>query len=624
VRLSIAAFAAAFFVLCAHTRRFLPFLSDDALISLRYAKRLAEGGGLTWNAGERVEGYSNLLWVLCSAALGWLGFDLVDAVRVLGFLGMGATLAAILYAHPPRSVRAAPVMLLVLLFLSLAAPFAIWTVGGMEQPMVAGLLAWAVVLCYPRLERRGASFREMLLPGFLFALLCWTRLDGPVFVAATVAAIFLIDGVTSDSFRKSLGIALLPVLFCLLQLGFRLAYYGEWIPNTALVKFVPSGKHTLDGWGYLRAGAFAILPLIALAATSVVMSFVKRGMRPRLIFLLVLIVSWAAYVIAIGGDIFPGWRHFIPLLVLLVLTVAIGAEWIAEHASPRVYLASFVSGALCLLIFLAFQFRDEENFRAISERWEWDGEVVGTLLKKAFREEQPLMAVDPAGCLPFWSELPSLDMLGLNDYHLPRHPPPDFGQGAIGHELGDGKYVLDRKPDLVVFLLPTGSEHAYFLSGKLMQKDPRFYRDYTLVRFEGSEPYTVRSNIWVRRASERIGIKSTPDAVEIPGFLFNDNPASVARLGGDARLVVSVRPNAPAVIREIELTPGRWRIEVDPTDRSLKVRVLSTVDGSVIAEGTSPLEFALTDEADPRKVNFELVSTNDTAEVRRLVLRRQR
>ncbi|GAH95705.1 unnamed protein product, partial [marine sediment metagenome] len=33
--------------------------TDDAYISYRYAQNLAEGNGLVYNLGERVEGYSN-------------------------------------------------------------------------------------------------------------------------------------------------------------------------------------------------------------------------------------------------------------------------------------------------------------------------------------------------------------------------------------------------------------------------------------------------------------------------------------------------------------------------------------------------------------------------------------
>ena len=42
------------------------WLCDDAYISFRYARHLAEGAGLRFNPGESppVEGYSNFLWTL--------------------------------------------------------------------------------------------------------------------------------------------------------------------------------------------------------------------------------------------------------------------------------------------------------------------------------------------------------------------------------------------------------------------------------------------------------------------------------------------------------------------------------------------------------------------------------
>src|SRR5512144_3190412 len=45
-------------------------LFDDAMVSMRYARNFAHGYGLIWNpGGERVEGYTNLLWVLYMAAV---------------------------------------------------------------------------------------------------------------------------------------------------------------------------------------------------------------------------------------------------------------------------------------------------------------------------------------------------------------------------------------------------------------------------------------------------------------------------------------------------------------------------------------------------------------------------
>ena len=43
-------------------------LADDAMISMRYAWNFAHGQGLVWNAGQRIEGYSNLLMTLLMSA----------------------------------------------------------------------------------------------------------------------------------------------------------------------------------------------------------------------------------------------------------------------------------------------------------------------------------------------------------------------------------------------------------------------------------------------------------------------------------------------------------------------------------------------------------------------------
>jgi hypothetical protein len=624
--------AVALAVLVIHASHYMPFIADDALISLRYSKRLLEGHGLTWNAGERVEGYSNFLWVLGAAGLGLARIDLIDAVRILGFLGMSAAIAALLCTHEPKNLKSLLLIFLVVLFLPLSAPIAAWTIGGMEQPLVAGLLAWAVVLCYAGLESRGQPPRTMLVPGLLFGLLCLTRLDGPLFTVAAIAAILIIGGIDREAWRRVACLAALPILFTLAQVVFRLAYYGEWVPNTALVKLNPSGKHTLDGWDYLLAGSLPILPLLVIAVFSIVISFWQNFQRNRMILLSMLAAAWTAYVVLIGGDIFPAWRHFVPLLVLFVLMAASGAEWIGAHLRPQSFAVAVVTCAVSLGAFFWLQSRDEENFRAISERWEWDGKAIGTLLKEAFGSQQPLMAVDPAGCLPYWSELPALDMLGLNDYYLPRHPPPNLGQGAIGHELGDGQYVLNRQPDLVVFLLPTGAEHGYFQSGRQMQEDPRFYREYSLARFEAHHPHKVISQIWVRKHSERIGIKRAGDRITVPAFLLNDNKATVARLSESGKLIVPISTEAPARIEKLEIPAGRWRIEAEGSQPSLKVRVVLSGDiTSEPAVRSSETGRMLLDAQVPAvlewegkrgtTISIELQSaTDETVEVSRLVL----
>lgn len=71
-------------LLLAHALSFR-FAIDDAYISFRYARNLLDGHGLVFNPGERVEGYSNLSWVLLAAAGMAAGLDPLLWARLLGF-----------------------------------------------------------------------------------------------------------------------------------------------------------------------------------------------------------------------------------------------------------------------------------------------------------------------------------------------------------------------------------------------------------------------------------------------------------------------------------------------------------------------------------------------------------
>ena len=52
---------------------------DDAYITFRYARNLADGLGLNFNPGEVVEGYTNFLWVVLMAGARRLGLDFATA-----------------------------------------------------------------------------------------------------------------------------------------------------------------------------------------------------------------------------------------------------------------------------------------------------------------------------------------------------------------------------------------------------------------------------------------------------------------------------------------------------------------------------------------------------------------
>jgi hypothetical protein len=96
--------------------------------------------------------------------------------------------------------------------------------------------------------------------------------------------------------------------------------------------------------------------------------------------------------------------------------------------------------------------------------------TVGKWLKKNV-PPNTLIAVDAAGAVPFFSELPTIDMFGMNDEYIAHGSNPNLGLGVAGHEKFDLKYVLARRPR---YLVVTGKEigvlknYSVLLEGKYL------------------------------------------------------------------------------------------------------------------------------------------------------------
>ena len=119
------------FVLIAHVVPFSRFTVDDAYISYRYSENFADGQGLVFNQGEKVEGYSNFLWVLILGLLKKVSVDVILASKILGLLSLLAVLIA--YYLIVRAFTRAPLFAAASLWL-LVTNFGLvfFSVTGME------------------------------------------------------------------------------------------------------------------------------------------------------------------------------------------------------------------------------------------------------------------------------------------------------------------------------------------------------------------------------------------------------------------------------------------------------------------------------------------------------------
>src|SRR5262249_25955425 len=117
-------------------------LDDDMMISMRYARNLAEGHGLVWNPGERVEGYTNFLWTLVMAALHLTRVP--DAQMALLVRGTGFALLAgtfwlglrMVRVFAPRSYVATPLFTVSMI---MCVDVVHWSVWGFETSLLSFL-----------------------------------------------------------------------------------------------------------------------------------------------------------------------------------------------------------------------------------------------------------------------------------------------------------------------------------------------------------------------------------------------------------------------------------------------------------------------------------------------------
>ncbi len=316
-RAVIAGSAIVFLSLCA---LFWPFVADDAYIVGRYAQNAAAGHGLVYNVGEQVSALTSPLHALLEAALAYCGLDPVAAYRIIA---PGLVLAGWLAAIRETGLRGPA--LLVFTTLSLFSPFlALWTVGGLETPILAFLCTLFVSRLVVMSRNGAAETRDFILLGVLGALMFLTRHDSILVTTPILLAIVLVE-----YRRPALWVAAaLSIALASAWLLFSALYYGDIFPTSYYLKFALGGRPPIDSLS-------ALLNFVLLSGLIAVIFFARApalGDRPPLsrallrgaAFSAVLFLLYASR--ASGQHMMFGYRLFVPYLMgaALVLSLSLG------------------------------------------------------------------------------------------------------------------------------------------------------------------------------------------------------------------------------------------------------------------------------------------------------------
>jgi hypothetical protein len=334
-------------------------LFDDAMISMRYARNLAEGHGLLWNPGQApVEGYTNFLWTLWMALLHLLPIP-ESKMSLMVMLSGAMILAANLVVVRKIAARVAPdaprAVSLSMWLTALYYPLIYWTLRGMEVGLVTLTLSMSVLLAL-RLRAR-VRFEELIGLAALIALGILTRPDAVV--ACIVISGFVYWTVGAASRRVVVGVLIGSIVVTLaIHTTFRMLYYGAPFPNTYYLKMTGTSLGARVARGMVGLLAFELLQMIVpiALASGYLIARARKGSRDSGAHLLAAIfVALCAYSVYVGGDAWESLqyanRYVTPAMpgVLILSAMAID-DLLRGRMHPR---GVAIQGLACLFLLVS-------------------------------------------------------------------------------------------------------------------------------------------------------------------------------------------------------------------------------------------------------------------------------
>ena len=333
----------------AHALLYGRWVVDDAGITFAYARSLATGAGPVLQPGaEAVEGYSNPAWLALLVVARWLGLfdhgawfgvpDYVAFPKLLALVLVAATFACCYAAAAALSRH--PVLVTMIAGTATAAvpSFVVWTVSGLENALLAlAVTALAAVLVRAAVADRLLATSTAVRCGLLAALAALTRPDGLVYAGAfPLAALLLLrrGELARAAGATAVGLAAFAVPTGA-YLAWRLATFGEFLPNTAIAKSqgLPGSAALarpgeLVGYvGWLAALLVALCVGAALAQPWAA----RRGFVALLVPLALAVVAF--------GVLAPDWmaqlRFATPVWPLGALAGAVAAVHVAGQLTVR-------------------------------------------------------------------------------------------------------------------------------------------------------------------------------------------------------------------------------------------------------------------------------------------------
>lgn len=414
---------------------------DDAFISFRYARNLYEGAGLVFNAGDRVEGYTNFLWTIVAYGGLHFGFTPIAFAQVASVSAQILTLWMV-YLLGTAPTRPRYQTLIAPVFLAVNLSFLIYPMTGMETTFFTMLLTLAVLLYHRQIHKSRVGAMAI---GAVLVAIALTRFDGLVLVVVILSYRLLVRHEVKASI-PSIAVFLAGIIA---YSAWRLSYYPTLLPNTFYAKVGFTPRQLLLGGLYLArftadVGQYPLLlGIIPFAVGRTTHTIRFAGW---------IVLAHLMYVLVVGGDWMPHFRFVLPVLPLVFFLMQEGILAVHDLAKARIASRSNkVFAALALILLFGAGLMPLYKARAFSKAISGDSfhpqdaREIGIYLNKTLPAET-VVAAEWAGIVPFYMKQPVLDIFGLTDRDIAAR---GFPASATGR-FPTADYVASRKPDMVI------------------------------------------------------------------------------------------------------------------------------------------------------------------------------
>ena len=201
-----------------------------------------------------------------------------------------------------------------------------------------------------------------------------------------------------------------------------------------------------------------------------------------------MIAGYSSYIIAIGGDVLPAFRFWVPLVPVGSVLVGLGVVALGRTVGSRLGTGAtpVTTAAIAVLLVGLSGFGVErhwdrfQNDRKINQDHVDTMRDIGLWLKDRLDPHEAI-ATTPIGAVSYFSERPVIDMLGLTDWEVAHRPM--FVPG-LEDTWKEKKYnapsVLRRRPTVILF--STGIRPSATAEKALFLYDD-FHRSYYALNF---------------------------------------------------------------------------------------------------------------------------------------------